>query len=1288
MKNYKIKILGIFILYLLVKCDFFELHNPFDETFIQEPVSSNIRKHGKIRILQGSTDINSNGHIYDFGNIQVKEDLKSAVYFQIENTGNRILTLTNNPDFIEITGTDRNQFNVVQPEINTIFPNSSTVFSIAFSPESSGEKSANIRIPNTDIGKNPFVFQVKGIGTTNPIPDINIKKDTTDITNKSGQYDFGEVQIGFASSPVIFTIENIGSADLSLMGDPFIQVLGSGSDDFKINQPGITSISVGNKSAFSIVFEPKSQGLKTVNISIRNNDTDEDPYEYKVIGTGTVNPVPDINVRHGSANITQGYIYNFGDVTENSKGSSVQFSIENTGKSDLILNGKPFISIDGVNTDQFNITQPSINILSANSSTVFTVTFFPQDTGIRVARIEIKNNDSDENPFIFTVLGNSIDKSIPDINVRQGLIDIVNEVGVYDFGNTELDTPSPEVTFVLENKGNANLNLTGADGKVEIKGSDSSHFIIKQPILSTLPAGNNTAFTIRFFPNSLGMKISTVSINNNDTDENPYTFTVRGESMSASIPDIHVKQGSTDLVSNQSTYDFGLIQEGSSSTNVVFSIENSGKALLVLTDIYISGTNANEFLLKSPPSSIPVGESRAFSVKFSPQSVAVKNAILTIESNDIDESEYIFNLLGKGSEIPVPDINIRQNSIDLANKTGIFDFGEIQILSSSPAVTFTIQNTGGANLRLTRTPAISMVGNNTNQFILNQTGMANTILPDSRTTFSLRFSPDSLDEKSAEIIMYTNDNDENPYSFLVIGTGTAPPIPEIRIFEKDGVEIFSGTSNYDFGNIQINQESDQITFNIWNFGQGDLTLAGNPYISLTGSHPGQFIISQPNAAEIPISPNDNTSFNISFQPDSIGLKQANITVSNNDADESSFSFSISGECVPNPVSDIDIRLNTVSIPSGTGEYDFEGTGVGNSESITLTIVNTGTGTLNLTDSPYISLSGSNANQFSIIQPLASAVAASGMTNFGIIFSPASDGNKRANISIATNDPDENPYEFIIRGEGTVSSADYDKDGDVDLADLAIFTKQENSLKDFEEFASQLFTGLSIIPIAWWKLDIAITKNDKQQDYPAEDSAGNFDGIITKGTYTKKGIMGNGVNLDGGDDHAYVANPPLLNTFSIAFWVSVDDSGNNGDNWWSGKGIIDGDVLDYKEDFGITLIEEKIAFGIGENGAEGSTIKSSSDVTISSKAKIGEEWHHVVVTRDGISGEMKIYIDGELKASGTGPTGPRIDTSQNKICFGGMGTELDGKYIKGRLDDVRIYDVILLDNGVEKKLRSE
>ncbi|WP_353570200.1 S8 family serine peptidase [Candidatus Albibeggiatoa sp. nov. BB20] len=106
-------------------------------------------------------------------------------------------------------------------------------------------------------------------------------------------------------------------------------------------------------------------------------------------------------------------------------------------------------------------------------------------------------------------------------------------------------------------------------------------------------------------------------------------------------------------------------------------------------------------------------------------------------------------------------------------------------------------------------------------------------------------------------------------------------------------------------------------------------------------------------------------------------------------------------------------------PDTSDDTDFGGVEIGNTLSTTFSIANEGLADLNLTNSPYVTLSGDNADQFSITQPSNSVIAASSTQTFTVTFSPTAEGEQNATLTIKSDDNDEGTYIVLIKGEGTV-----------------------------------------------------------------------------------------------------------------------------------------------------------------------------------------------------------------------------------------------------------------------------
>jgi len=114
--------------------------------------------------------------------------------------------------------------------------------------------------------------------------------------------------------------------------------------------------------------------------------------------------------------------------------------------------------------------------------------------------------------------------------------------------------------------------------------------------------------------------------------------------------------------------------------------------------------------------------------------------------------------------------------------------------------------------------------------------------------------------------------------------------------------------------------------------------------------------------------------------------------------------------------EIDVLQNGISIPSGTGSKAFGGAGIGFSKDLVFTIKNTGGAALNLSGTPLVALSGTDAAQFSVkSQPSSATVAAGAASTFTLSFTPTSAGSKTATVTIRNNDENEGTYTFSVTG---------------------------------------------------------------------------------------------------------------------------------------------------------------------------------------------------------------------------------------------------------------------------------
>jgi hypothetical protein len=228
--------------------------------------------------------------------------------------------------------------------------------------------------------------------------EIAVERDGIDIPI-NGTSDLGNL---FANSSMhrSFSIRNYGSSDLVLSGNPRVLLSGDTTSFSVATQPDSPIAGFGS-SGFTVQFFPKTAGVKQATATIVNGDSNENPFVFNI--TGTADPSGEINVEQpAGTTILNNGTKDFGQVASGLS-RSLMFTIKNTASSGLSLTGLPKVSIVG--SDRFIVTAYPASFVSGNSTTVFSVGFYPNGPATFSATMSIINSDGDENPFTITLTG-------------------------------------------------------------------------------------------------------------------------------------------------------------------------------------------------------------------------------------------------------------------------------------------------------------------------------------------------------------------------------------------------------------------------------------------------------------------------------------------------------------------------------------------------------------------------------------------------------------------------------------------------------------------------------------------------------------------------------------------------------------------------------------------------------------------------------------------------------------------------------------------------------------------
>ncbi|MES2574032.1 MAG: glucose/sorbosone family PQQ-dependent dehydrogenase [Bacteroidota bacterium] len=527
-------------------------------------------------------------------------------------------------------------------------------------------------------------------------PEINIQGNLTNITDGDTGYsvtnrtDFGSTNAGTGITGVTYTytIENTGTGSLTLgtiiLGDP---------TNYSYTNPVSTTVSAGGTTTFTITFNPTTAGVKNSTFSIVTNDSDENPYNFAVTGTGLA--APEINIKgnaviiaDGNSTPSTGDWTDFGSTTIG-VGVIKTYTVTNTGTAALTLG-----TITLGDTTNYSSTTPLSTSLAGGSSTTFTVTFNPTTTGIKNTTFSIVTNDSDENPYNYSITGTGA-LSAPEIDIRGNTVTIVDGDSTpstadwTDFGSSDVGVGITK-TFTIYNTGTQTLNI----GTISFSGTNASDFSITTAPTATVAAAGNTTFVVTFTPSGYTVESAAISIATNDSDENPYNFSIQGTGYSG--PKLEVYGGTilttsttpttpavtttsaanmiaSGTTSTNSFTDFGNLSSGNMliksyilkniGTYTLPSVHTNDLVFSSATAVTLSGANANQFSVtkniiinaKANSYATLLDETLApqtyttIDIAFKPTSTGIKTATVNISLSTGSPATYTFTITGTGT---------------------------------------------------------------------------------------------------------------------------------------------------------------------------------------------------------------------------------------------------------------------------------------------------------------------------------------------------------------------------------------------------------------------------------------------------------------------------------------------------------------------------------------------------------------------------------------------------------------------------------------------------------------
>ena len=437
------------------------------------------------------------------------------------------------------------------------------------------------------------IMRVQGNGTT-------IADGATNLSGANGT-DLGGKGLNAGSREQTYTIHNFGLVSLDLTGNPKVAITGPQASDFVVTAQPAATVPPGGNTTFTLRFDPSAIGIRTATVSIPHADSSTNPYDFAIQGAGLGGGAGVLgNDGEGGVGreiednqIAGNRFVAPHDMTITELHAKVQelagtfkcaVYSDTNGVADRLLRS----SVEVVNATNGWNTFPLTAPLDVTGGNYYWLVIWSDTAGARV-QLDLVGT-AYRGDYSYQDLGGQFPDPIdlttaqfqrtyciygegtplsaspgPEIDLKgSGKLIVSGDatpsvLDGTDFGNLNVAGGSQDRTFTIESRGDAALDLTG-NPRVTMTGPHAADFVVTSTPNSPVAPGGTTTFTVRFDPSVRGLRTATVSIANNDADENRYEFAVQGAGFTTGQESIwpDTKIGS-DSTAEGTYYELGTI---------------------------------------------------------------------------------------------------------------------------------------------------------------------------------------------------------------------------------------------------------------------------------------------------------------------------------------------------------------------------------------------------------------------------------------------------------------------------------------------------------------------------------------------------------------------------------------------------------------------------------------------------------------------------------------------------------------------------------------------------------
>jgi len=497
-------------------------------------------------------------------------------------------------------------------------------------------------------------------------------------------------QEGFASTPQVVTLRNIGSAALTIDS-----ITPSPASYSETNNCG-ASLAGGAECTISVTFTPASAASIPGTLTVASSGTNT-PNTVTLAGTGVAQPALTLSP----------LTLSFTNQKVNTASPYQTVTVGNSATTALTFGSPAFtVSANFAQTNNCGAT------LAQGATCTVNVAFLPTESGAFTGYLQVNSNTGSVPATSVSFTGNGV-IGTPALTLSSaGLVFDPQTVGI----------PSATQYLTVTNTGDVPVSIFG----IAITGTGNTSYTTTGCVGTVVQPGSYCLVRMIFDPTTSGTLGPATVTMADSTTVGSHSFTVTGTGVAEALT----------LSVNPTAVNFAQLGVGAESAYFPVTVTNTGTGPVVIERVYTTG----DFRLYTTGcvTALRVGSTCTNYVEFAPAASGALTGTLVIDDN----------ATGSPQSIPLTGTAVAAAPAAIASPDAV-DFGTQAAGTTSSQLSVTLYNNGNIPIEITET---AFTGTDPAAFPITYNGCLNQVVVPGRTcSMYLTFSPATPAAQSATL---------------------------------------------------------------------------------------------------------------------------------------------------------------------------------------------------------------------------------------------------------------------------------------------------------------------------------------------------------------------------------------------------------------------------------------------------------------------------------------------------------------------------------------------------------